>query len=727
MARALYGVLLLASLGLYPGQSATYKIPKDLLAPGVDPNDVEIPQFLQELVEAKRIEINEKNPNRPPIPLPQRDNRGRNPNRRTNIFSEDEDSSDETKAGDESNVDADRSLKFVSQAEIEREEKKRKLKEQRRKERALAEADPKRWMAEDNLKTEETRKQEEYHNYVNSLPETKFVEKGGAEPRRRKRIVYKNRGITPKDFDWHPDEDTYNDAYIPYGFTEYKGIRSIKSLLDLKKQRLMVMSNATNEAKQHLQREIVQDENEGQAAAHWSAKSLPDMEDRDWRILKEDYRIAYKGTIWHGNPIRSWEESFLPKPILKAVDSLSYERPTAIQMAAVPIGQTSRDVIGVASTGSGKTCGFVVPMLLHIMSLPKITPLTSDDGPYGLILAPTRELAMQIEEEAKQLAKFTGIRILSVVGGAGMETQGSLIRKGVEIVIATPGRAQDMIERQQLVLNQCNFVVLDEADRMVGLGFDDQIQAILSTMGFSNEKATPIGDRLLYRKTYMFSATMPRKIEALARNYMRMPVMVQVGDPGAISQDIHQSVTFLADHDDDVEEVRTKKLGEVLKEHFRKDSRQVMVFVNRKDDADLLLKQVGKWHRRGNSGLGSNIRAETLHSGKTQGARRSVIEAFRAKRFQILIATDVLGRGIDFKDIGLVVNYHMPSTIEHYTHRVGRTGRAGKKGRAVSFLTTADKAIFPDLKALLRESHAFVPYELENEAFDIAGRPVFFQ
>eukprot|EP00466_Bigelowiella_natans_P015320 jgi/Bigna1/77313/fgenesh1_pg.47_\ len=350
-------------------------------------------------------------------------------------------------------------------------------------------------------------------------------------------------------------------------------------------------------------------------------------------MWQEDYRIAYKGTIWHGNPIRSWEESFLPKPILKAVDSLSYERPTAIQMAAVPIGQTSRDVIGVASTGSGKTCGFV---------------------------------------------------ILSVVGGAGMETQGSLIRKGVEIVIATPGRAQDMIERQQLVLNQCNFVVLDEADRMVGLGFDDQIQAILSTMGFSNEKATPIGDRLLYRKTYMFSATMPRKIEALARNYMRMPVMVQVGDPGAISQDIHQSVTFLADHDDDVEEVRTKKLGEVLKEHFRKDSRQVMVFVNRKDDADLLLKQ-------------------------------------------ILIATDVLGRGIDFKDIGLVVNYHMPSTIEHYTHRVGRTGRAGKKGRAVSFLTTADKAIFPDLKALLRESHAFVPYELENEAFDIAGRPVFFQ
>lgn len=208
---------------------------------------------------------------------------------------------------------------------------------------------------------------------------------------------------------------------------------------------------------------------------HWKAKSLSEMTDRDWRIFREDHAMSLKG----GRlplPFRSWDESGLPDLILKAVVAVGYTVPSPIQMAAIPIGLAGRDLIGIAETGSGKTCAFVLPMLAYIMRLPLMAGDEAREalGPYALILSPTRELAQQTEEETAKFAKFLNYRAVSIVGGQNIEEQGFALRNGCEVIIGTPGRVMDCLERRYTVLHQCNFVVLDEADRMIDYGFEPQ-------------------------------------------------------------------------------------------------------------------------------------------------------------------------------------------------------------------------------------------------------------
>ncbi|KAK9802687.1 hypothetical protein WJX73_005873 [Symbiochloris irregularis] len=435
--------------------------------------------------------------------------------------------------------------------------------------------------------------------------------------------------------------------------------------------------------------------------SHWTDKRREDMTERDWRIFREDFSIAYKGAALGTTalPLRNWDECSLPQPLMKAVERQGYKQPSPIQRAAIPIGLQQRDVIGVAETGSGKTAAFVLPMLVYIMNQPVMTEEVATDGPYAVIMAPTRELAQQIEEEAGKLAHYTEYRMVSVVGGQNIEEQGFKLRKGCEIIIATPGRLLDCLEKSYAVLNQCNYVVLDEADRMIDLGFEPQVMAVLDAMPSSNLKPesddATLDTSRVYRTTYMFSATMPAAVERLARKYLRRPVVINIGSAGKATDLVQQRVYVLKDNE---------KPHRLEQELNAVDEKRAIVFVNTKNKCDFVSRHLDT--------LG--YRCTVLHGSKTQDQREAGLAGFREEKYNVLVATDVAGRGIDVPDVALVVNYDMPGSIENYTHRIGRTGRAGRKGIAVTFLTLSDTDVFFDLKKLLEESGASVPPQLAH-------------
>lgn len=329
-----------------------------------------------------------------------------------------------------------------------------------------------------------------------------------------------------------------------------------------------------------------------------------------------------------------------------------------------------------------------------------------DQGPYAIILAPTRELAQQIEEETLKFAKKLEIRTVAIIGGISREEQGFKLRLGCEIVIATPGRLIDVLENRYLVLSRCTYVVLDEADRMIDMGFEADVQKILDHMPVSNLKPdTEEAEddlRLVenfktkdkFRQTVMFTATMPPSVERLARNYLRRPAMVYIGSVGKPVERVQQIVYILSEHD------KRKKLLEVLGRGFEPP---VIIFVNQKKGVDMLAKGLDKM----------NYLTCTLHGGKGQEQREYALASLKNGTKDILIATSVAARGLDIKNVSLVINYDMAKSIEDYTHRIGRTGRAGQNGIAVSFLTKEDSHLFYDLKQLITSSPVSVcPPEL---------------
>ena len=435
---------------------------------------------------------------------------------------------------------------------------------------------------------------------------------------------------------------------------------------------------------------------------HWTQKALEEMTERDWRIFKEDFNISTKG----GSipvPLRYWKESKLHQRILDAIERVGYKEPTPIQMQAIPIALQGRDIMGIAETGSGKTAAFVLPMLQYILNLPPMTPDIEGDGPYALIMAPTRELVQQIEQETNKFAQFVGLRTVSIVGGVPIDQQITQLRKGCEIVIATPGRLNDCIDSRYLVLNQCTYIVLDEADRMIDLGFEPQVNAVLDAMPSSNIKSEDEVEALkqegkigVYRTTIMYSATMPAGVERLSRKFLRRPAYVIIGEVGKAVDRIEQRVEWVKGEED-----KRKKLINLLTDG---PPPPIIIFVNKKANCDGISKQLEK--------LG--WRATTLHSGRNQLQREAAIEGFKAGRFDVLIATDVAGRGIDVPGVTHVINYDMPKNIEDYTHRIGRTGRAGLEGLATSFLTADDTDVMYDLKQMLSSGGNYVPSELAN-------------
>ncbi|KIS68202.1 putative U5 snRNP protein [Mycosarcoma maydis] len=435
---------------------------------------------------------------------------------------------------------------------------------------------------------------------------------------------------------------------------------------------------------------------------HWSEKSLSQMKDRDWRIFREDFGISARG----GNipkPLRSWRESGIPASILSTIEEVGYKEPSPIQRQAIPIGLQNRDLIGIAETGSGKTASFLIPLLAYISKLPKLDEHTKALGPQALILVPTRELAQQIETETNKFAGRLGLRCVSIVGGRDMNDQAYALRDGAEIVIATPGRLKDCIERHVLVLSQCTYVVMDEADKMVDMGFEPQVNFILDSLPVSNLKpdnAIPEGsaDDMVgkYRVTMLYSATMPPSVERMARVYLRRPATITIGDAGQAVATVEQIVEFIP-----TEDQRRTRLISILQQSSHLVP--IIVFVNQKKAADQLSSYLTR----------HGFHTSTLHSGKTQDLREEALANLRSGHTQILVATDLAGRGIDVPDVGLVVNFAMPNNIEAYIHRIGRTGRAGKQGTAVTFVDQADSDLFWDLKQELTKSKlSTVPQQL---------------
>ncbi|ORY31211.1 Pre-mRNA-splicing ATP-dependent RNA helicase PRP28 [Naematelia encephala] len=425
---------------------------------------------------------------------------------------------------------------------------------------------------------------------------------------------------------------------------------------------------------------------------HWSEKPLEEMKDRDWRIFREDYSIAARG----GQiplPLRSWRESNIPEKILSVIEEVGYTEPSPIQRQAIPIGMQNRDLIGVAKTGSGKTAAFVIPMLDYISHLPPLDDENRHKGPYALIMAPTRELAQQIESETVKFAAKLNYTCVSIIGGRSVEEQQFQLRNGAEIIIATPGRLKDMIDKSMLVMSQCRYVVMDEADRMVDLGFEIDLNFILDSMPAtlakpdSAEVLQADGEWKGWRVTTLFSATMPPAVDRLARKYLRKPATVTIGTAGEAVDTVEQRVEFVHG-----EEKRKARLIEILRTIGLPPP--MIVFVNQKKTADMVVKYV---HQAGLSGT-------TLHSDKTQAQREAALQALRDGEVNVLVATDVAGRGIDINNLSLVLNWQMPDTIEKYVHRIGRTGRAGKTGLAITFLTNDDDEVMYDLKQEIAKS-----------------------
>ncbi|KAF8231296.1 P-loop containing nucleoside triphosphate hydrolase protein [Tricholoma matsutake] len=439
---------------------------------------------------------------------------------------------------------------------------------------------------------------------------------------------------------------------------------------------------------------------------HWTEKPLEEMKDRDWRIFREDFSISARGGLIP-HPLRSWTESSIPEVILECIEKIGYKEPSPIQRQAIPIGLQNRDIIGIAETGSGKTAAFVIPMLAFIQGLPRFTDENRHLGPYALIMAPTRELAQQIESEANKFASPLKFKCVSIVGGRSVEEQQFNLREGAEIIIATPGRLRDVIERHVLVLSQCRYVVMDEADRMVHLGFEADLTFILDKLPSETMEGEESGEQMdvdgetmikkgRTRVTTLFSATMPPAVERLARKYLRKPAVITIGEAGRAVDTVEQRVEFITG-----DEKKKQRLLEILNSgHY---ASPIIVFVNQKKTADMVAKDLSR----------AGWNAATLHSGKNQEQREASLQALRSGESDVLVATDLAGRGIDVQDVSLVINFQMAGSIEAYVHRIGRTGRAGKLGTAITFLTNDDDEVMYDLKQEISKSPVSkVPVEL---------------
>ena len=443
------------------------------------------------------------------------------------------------------------------------------------------------------------------------------------------------------------------------------------------------------------------------AEKHWTEKSLDEMRERDWRIFREDFGITSRGGHIP-KPLRSWKESEIPSDVLSAIEKIGYKEPSPIQRQAIPIGLQNRDLIGIAETGSGKTASFVIPMLAYISKLPRLSDANRQLGPYALIISPTRELAQQIEVETKKFTDQLGYNCVSIVGGRDMNDQAFSLRNGAEIIVATPGRLKDCIERHILVLSQCLYLVLDEADKSIGLGFVDELDYILDSMPASNMKPDTVESEdpltLLegktdarYRVTMLYSATMPPSVERLAKNYLRRPATITIGDANQAVGTVEQRVELISGDDK-----KRQRLFQLLSAHFEPP---MIVFSTTIQSVDGLAHDLRK--------QGFNV--ATLHSKKTQTQREEALANLRSGQSDILVATDLAGRGIDVPNVSAVINYSFPTSFEAYIHRIGRTGRAGKKGIAFTFLEPSDEQFFYDVKQeLSRSPVSTVPRELER-------------
>ncbi|KAK3934790.1 Pre-mRNA-processing ATP-dependent RNA helicase PRP5 [Diplogelasinospora grovesii] len=410
---------------------------------------------------------------------------------------------------------------------------------------------------------------------------------------------------------------------------------------------------------------------------------LTEEEAAELRLELDGIKVSGKDVP---RPVQKWSQCGLARPVLDAIESLGYEKPTPIQMQALPVIMSGRDVIGVAKTGSGKTMAFVLPMLRHIMDQ---DPVTGDDGAIALIMTPTRELCTQIYSDIQPFAKKLKLRAVAAYGGAAIKDQIAELKRGAEIVVATPGRMIDLLAANQgrvTNLRRVTYIVLDEADRMFDMGFEPQVMKI-----FNNIRPD--------RQTILFSATMPRIIDALTKKVLKTPVEITVGGRSVVAPEITQIVEVME------EKQKFVRLLELLGDlYVDDDDVRALIFVERQEKADDLLREL---LRRGYGCM-------SIHGGKDQEDRNSTISDFKKGVCPIMIATSVAARGLDVKQLKLVVNYDAPNHLEDYVHRAGRTGRAGNTGTAVTFVTEEQENCAPGIAKALEQSGQPVPERLHE-------------
>ncbi|MDH5762419.1 MAG: DEAD/DEAH box helicase [Nitrospinota bacterium] len=363
--------------------------------------------------------------------------------------------------------------------------------------------------------------------------------------------------------------------------------------------------------------------------------------------------------------MQQFNELKLQQPIFKALQSMQFEKPTPIQAQAIPLALEGKDIIACAQTGTGKTAAFCLPIVDRLLAHPQ---------KMALILVPTRELAAQVTEVLKDLTRFTpGIKGALLIGGMSMRPQMDKLKRGVRLVVATPGRLLDHLERRTLDFKALDILVLDEADRMLDMGFAPQLNKILPYL--------PKG-----RQTLLFSATLPANIEQLSARYLTDPVRVTVGSVSRPVEKIQQSIV----------ETTAAGKNETLVDELLARKGSVLIFARTKARTDRVAQHLQKY--------GHSV--TRLHGDRTQGQRNSAVAGFRDGRFRILVATDIAARGIDISHIANVINYDLPHVPEDYVHRIGRTARAGAEGQAVSFVTPEDKALWRAISNFLGKTGA---------------------
>ena len=368
----------------------------------------------------------------------------------------------------------------------------------------------------------------------------------------------------------------------------------------------------------------------------------------------------------------NFEDLGLKPELLRAISDLGFETPTEIQQKAIPflLSNTNQDLVGLAQTGTGKTAAFGLPLLEMIDLDERFT--------QGLILSPTRELGLQIANELRAFAKYLNVQIVSVYGGASIEDQIREIRKGAHIIVATPGRLIDLLERKKVDLSRVGYVVLDEADEMLNMGFKEDLDTILEHLHDQE------------RKTWLFSATMPGEVRRIAKNYMKEPKEIVIGKQNSGNVNIEHQYILVKAHD---RYSALKRVLDYYPEIFG------LIFCRTRTETKEVADQL----------MQDGYSAEALHGDLSQSQRDAVMKKFRQRNIQILVATDVAARGIDVSDITHVVHYVLPDDIEVYTHRSGRTGRAGKKGLSIAVISMKEEKRVRDIEYQIKQKLVRIP------------------
>ena len=362
--------------------------------------------------------------------------------------------------------------------------------------------------------------------------------------------------------------------------------------------------------------------------------------------------------------------------ILSTLERLHFKVPTPIQQRAIPVGLEGKDVLGIAQTGTGKTLAFGIPLVQRL----------AQASGRALILVPTRELALQVDEQLQKIAQPLHFKTVVLIGGASMGQQLSILRRGAHIIVATPGRLLDHINQRTVDLRDVRVLVLDEADRMLDMGFKPQIEKIVRLVPKD-------------RQTLLFSATMPQEILQIATAYMKLPLRIEVAPQGTVAEKVTQELFI----------VKPESKRTLLEKLLKQYQGSVLLFTRTKAGARKVTKSVRDMRHS----------SAEIHSNRSLNQRKEALEGFRSGKYRVLVATDIASRGIDVKGIELVINYDLPDDLENYIHRIGRTGRAGREGRAITFATPDQGADVKGIERLMRlplnvSQHPEVPSERFN-------------